>query len=165
VVKGSVVTQLYLNRPQKTAEAKIYEVDGSVWHRMGDLGYIDTKGRVWVCGRKSHRVETADGLLLSIQAEAIFNQHPLVKRTALVGLGQYGHQKPVLVVELETGSKRASGAVRQQIIDELLALGAQHDHTRAIQTTLFHDAFPVDVRHNAKIQREKLAEWAAGQLG
>ena len=165
VVKGSVVTQLYLNRPQKTAEAKIYEVDGSVWHRMGDLGYIDTKGRVWVCGRKSHRVETADGLLLSIQAEAIFNQHPLVKRTALVGLGQYGHQKPVLVVELETGSKRASGAVRQQIIDELLALGGQHDHTRPIQTILFHDAFPVDVRHNAKIQREKLAEWAAGQLG
>jgi hypothetical protein len=70
-----------------------------------------------------------------------------------------------LVVELETGSKRASGAVRQQIIDELLALGGQHDHTRPIQTILFHDAFPVDVRHNAKIQREKLAEWAAGQLG
>lgn len=164
VVKGSVVTRLYLNRPQKTAEAKIYEADGRVWHRMGDLGYLDAKGRVWVCGRKSHRVETAEGLLLSIQVEAIFNQHPQVKRTALVGVGDYGRQTPVLIVELEPESKKVTAA-RQQIITELLALGAEHEHTRAIQTILFHDSFPVDVRHNAKIQREKLAVWAAQQLG
>ena len=30
-----------------------------VWHRMGDLGCIDEKGRLWFCGRKSHRVVTA----------------------------------------------------------------------------------------------------------
>ena len=46
---------------------------------------------------------------------------------------------------------------------ELLALGAQYPHTRAIQTILFHRRFPVDIRHNAKIFREKLAVWAAKQ--
>ena len=60
IVKGEVVTRLYLNRPQKTAEAKIYDQEG-LWHRMGDLGYIDTQGRIWVCGRKAHRVETITG--------------------------------------------------------------------------------------------------------
>jgi hypothetical protein len=46
----------------------------------------------------------------------------------------------------------------------LLALGARQAHTRAIQTILFHPNFPVDIRHNAKIFREKLALWAARQL-
>ena len=48
---------------------------------------------------------------------------------------------------------------------ELLALGAAHPHTRGIQTILFHPAFPVDIRHNAKIFREKLAVWAARAIG
>lgn len=159
VVKGSVVTRLYLNRPQKTAEAKIYEADGSVWHRMGDIGYFDEQGRLWLCGRKSHRVETAQGCLLPIQVEAIFNHHPAVARTALVGVGPYGRQKPILIVEVGPGQT----VEQNQLAEELLALGAQHAHTRSIQTVLFHPSFPVDVRHNAKIQREKLAEWAAKQ--
>ena len=28
---------------------------------MGDLGYRDAQGRIWFCGRKSHRVTTAEG--------------------------------------------------------------------------------------------------------
>ncbi len=160
VVKGSVVTDLYLNRPQKTAEAKIYEGD-EVWHRMGDIGYFDVKGRLWICGRKSHRVETADGLMLTVQCEAIFNQHIKVKRTALIGLGTYGQQKPVLVVEMEPDKKDTA---KNKIIQELRDIGAKHEHTQSIQDFLFHDSFPVDVRHNAKIQREKLTVWATEQL-
>jgi hypothetical protein len=43
---------------------------------------------------------------------------------------------------------------------ELLELGARHEPTRAIREVLFHEGFPVDIRHNSKIFREKLAEWA-----
>ncbi|MBN1249707.1 MAG: AMP-binding protein, partial [Anaerolineae bacterium] len=57
VVKGPVVTRTYLNRPEKTAEAKIRE-GKEIWHRMGDLGYFDAQGRLWFCGRKAHRVTT-----------------------------------------------------------------------------------------------------------
>jgi hypothetical protein len=46
----------------------------------------------------------------------------------------------------------------------LLELGAAHSLTRQIQTVLYPKAFPVDVRHNAKIDREKLAAWAAERL-
>ena len=51
--------------------------------------------------------------------------------------------------------RRSSG-----VIDDLRKIGAKHEHTRSIETFLEHPAFPVDVRHNAKIFREKLAEWA-----
>ena len=164
VVKGSIVTRAYLNRPQQTALSKIADADGQIWHRMGDLGYLDEQSRVWVCGRKSHRVETADGLLLPIQCEAIFNAHPKVARTALVGLGEPGQQKPVLIVEALPNQEPASNAAMQALTDELLALGAQFEHTRHIKTVLFHPSFPVDVRHNTKIQRHELAQWAAKQL-
>jgi len=164
VVKGPVVTRLYLNRPQQTAQAKILDADGSLWHRMGDLGYLDKKGRVWICGRKSHRVEISDGLLLPIQCEAIFNTYPDVARTALVGIGEYGKQQPVLVVEAKPGKAPASDEAAQQLINELLAIGAKFEHTRDIQKVLFHPSFPVDARHNTKIQRQELSAWAAQQL-
>ena len=162
-VKGDVVTRLYLNRPQQTAEVKIYDNSG-FWHRMGDLGYLDERGRLWVCGRKSHRVETRFGLLLPVQCEAIFTRHPDVARTALVGIGEYGQQRPVILVEAKPGKAPATETAKQKFVHELLALGKEYEHTRYIQDVLFHPAFPVDVRHNTKIDRLALAEWAKNQL-
>ncbi|GAK60360.1 AMP-dependent synthetase and ligase [Candidatus Vecturithrix granuli] len=163
VVKGDVVTRLYLNRPQQTDEAKIPDQDGP-WHRMGDLGYLDEQERLWVCGRKAHRVETARGLLLPVQCEAIFNQHPAAARSALVGVGQFGQQRAVIIIEIKPGNAVKSNKARQRLIAELLELGRRHEHTRHIQDVLFHPSFPVDVRHNTKIDRLKLAAWAAKQL-
>ncbi len=163
VVKGPVVTRVYLNRPQKTVLAKIRDGD-EVWHRMGDLGYLDEKGRLWFCGRKAHRLETAQGLMLPVPCEAIFDHHPGIIRTALVGVGERGQQRPVLIVEPRGGQMPSTESVRQQIIHTLLALGEEHEQTRPVRDVLFHPSFPVDVRHNAKIQREKLAAWAETQF-
>ena len=162
-VRGGIATAEYYGRPQATALAKIPVDGGGFYHRMGDLGYQDAQGRLWFCGRKSHRVVGPAGTLFTIPCEAIFNQHPRVKRTALVGVGAPGHQRPVLCVELDR-DKRGARSDHATVERELLALGAAHDHTRAITAVLFHDAFPVDVRHNSKIFREKLAAWAAELL-
>jgi len=162
-VKGPVVTQGYFNRDASTKLAKIADPDEGfrgVWHRMGDLGYLDEQGRIWFCGRKSHRVQTADGDMYTIPCEAVFNTHPKVFRTALVGIGAIGQQKPVLCVELE----KDIDANEQQIRQELLDIGSKHDHTKSIQDVLFHPSFPVDIRHNAKIGREALGRWAEGKL-
>ncbi len=161
VVSGPVVTREYYHRPQSTGLAKIIDPGRGFWHRMGDLGYVDETGRVWFCGRKSQRVRTAAGELYTIPCEAVFNEHPAVYRTALVGVGEPGAQRPVLCVELKPENPERSLA---EITRELLALGAHHPHTRGIQTILLHPGFPVDIRHNAKIFREKLAAWAAGRL-
>jgi acyl-CoA synthetase (AMP-forming)/AMP-acid ligase II len=145
-VSGPVVTRGYFRRPEADALSKI-----GAWHRMGDLGWRDKEGRLWFCGRKSHRL----GTLYTIPCEAVFNAHPRVRRTALVGVGG----KPVLCVELEPGQKADETLTR-----ELLALGAAKEHTKGITTVLYHPSFPVDIRHNAKIFREKLAVWAEGRL-
>ncbi len=156
-VKGPIVTQKYHNRHEATALAKIPDPKNKgFYHRMGDVGYKDESGRVWFCGRKSHRVETSDGTFFTIPCEAVFNVHPKVYRTALVGV----KGKPVLCVELE----KNISADKNQIKKELLALGSSFSHTSGVKTILFHPGFPVDIRHNAKIFREKLTEWARRRL-
>ena len=162
VVKGPQVTQSYFNRSESTALGKIADPDhDGFYHRMGDLGYRDGQGRIWFCGRKAHRVVTGQETLFTIPCEAIFNTHQEVFRTALVGVGTPGQQRPVLCIELEKGADTSRLA---EIHQELLAIGAEHAITRNIKTFLFHPAFPVDIRHNAKIFREKLAVWAGEQL-
>ncbi|WP_368563365.1 olefin beta-lactone synthetase [Pseudoxanthomonas sp. UTMC 1351] len=163
-VAGPTATDSYFNRDAATRAAKIRErlADGSerIVHRMGDVGYFDSEGRLWFCGRKTQRVETADGPLYTEQVEPVFNTVPYVRRTALVGVGESGRQRPVLCYELEAGAPVGAQA---GIEAELRAHAARHSHTVGIDTFLRHPGFPVDIRHNAKIGREKLAVWAQKQ--
>jgi acyl-CoA synthetase (AMP-forming)/AMP-acid ligase II len=162
VVQGRVVTASYHNRPESTALAKIQDPSrGGFWHRMGDVGYLDERGRIWFCGRKSQRVITPAGTLFTIPCEGVFNAHPGVLRSALVGVKRNGVVEPVLCVER---TPEGVALAEEQLKRELLTLGNAHEHTRAIRHILFHPSFPVDIRHNAKIFREKLAVWAAGRL-
>ena len=158
-VKGGNVTREYFNRPESTALGKIPNASGGgFYHRMGDVGYLDDTDRIWFCGRKAHRVVTSSGTLFTIPCEAIFNTHPEVFRTALVGVTRDGTTEPCLCVELDPETRRQpESAIRA----DLLKIGSAHQLTREIRTILFHPAFPVDIRHNAKIFREKLAVWAA----
>ena len=159
-VKGPIVTKEYFKRPENTKLAKIKE-GSEIWHRMGDVGRIDEQGRLWFCGRKSHRVETEKGPLFTIPCERVFNQHPKVFRTALVGVGKVGQQIPVICVELEKGIKDIDP---QTLFKELIEIGKKYSHTANIDKFLIHPSFPVDIRHNAKIGREKLAVWAEDNL-
>jgi olefin beta-lactone synthetase len=155
-VSGPVVTESYDHLPEATSDAKI--VDGErVWHRMGDIGYFDNQGRLWFCGRKAERVQTSEGVLYTDCCEAIFNRHPHVFRTALIGLGEPGRQEPALVVEPEKGCFPRGHAARERFVKELRILGAEHEMTSPIQRFFFRKTLPVDVRHNAKIHRRTLA--------
>lgn len=162
VVSGDVVTEEYFGLSAADVVAKIKDGD-RVWHRIGDVGYRDERGCIWFCGRKAHRVTTPQGVMFSVPCEAIFNEHPDVVRSALVGVGTTGRQTPVIIVEPKPG-KFPKRSETERFRDELLALGRASDLTRSIEHVLFHRAFPVDVRHNAKIDREALALGAAGRL-
>jgi acyl-CoA synthetase (AMP-forming)/AMP-acid ligase II len=170
VVRGPVVTRSYFRRDEATALAKIEDpATGGFWHRMGDLGRRDATGRIWFLGRKAHRVQTPAGTLFTIPVEGVFNVHPDVARTALVGVSLPGktnptgldgsrETKPIVCVEPKRRLGRAGWA---KLRDELRALAKTNPITSGVETFLLHPSFPVDIRHNAKIFREKLATWAA----
>lgn len=169
IVRGPQVSPAYVTRIEANPLAKIADCGPrdsapcsanrdpqlpiAAWHRTGDVGYFDAEGRYWYCGRKSQRVETGNGPLYTECVEAIINTHPAVRRSALVGLGPRGCQVPVVVVEWK--SRMANSR------DQLLALAQDHAMTRSLRYFLDHPTLPVDIRHNAKINREQLAAWAS----
>ncbi|MEM8946565.1 MAG: fatty acid CoA ligase family protein [Planctomycetota bacterium] len=181
IVRGPQVSPEYFvgNSPSATgsadshnALAKIRDGERS-WHRMGDVGYLDEQGRFWYCGRKAQRVVTKDGTLFTIPIEAQVNAMQSVRRSALVGIGNSPSQRPQIIVEIgyswdealdlmedvlgHPNLEQASASVIQQFVESSDAL---HD----FGPVLFHPSLPVDVRHNSKINREQLAEWATKRL-
>ncbi len=155
IVRGLQVSPEYVTTIQANTSAKISDPAG-FWHRTGDVGYFDVHGRFWYCGRNSHRVETADGPLYTECVEAVFNAHPDVKCTALVGLGSKGRQLPVAFYQLRSESSR----LVQEMANELHDMTQQRSQARLVRLFAEFDNIPVDIRHNAKILRETMAEWA-----
>ena len=129
---------------------------------MGDLGLLDEEGQLWFCGRKQQRVITSKTTLFTVQCEGIFNQHPAVFRSALVGIGDKNNQTPVICIELEPEQVENIKIPKEKaaLTQSILNIGKAHTLTQEISTLLFHPSFPVDIRHNAKIGREQLAIWA-----
>ena len=158
IVRGPVVTGGYDNNDRENELAKIKDKDG-FWHRMGDVGYFDENGRLWFCGRKGHRVITESGTMYTICCEALFNEHPAVFRSALVGVGPDKKKIPVILVEMHN-----SNVDQQTLFAELEKIAGENEHTGTIKYFLIHPGFPVDIRHNAKIFREKLAVYAEERL-
>ena len=162
VVSGPQVTKSYFNQSDATHKAKIYSEDSrKVYHRMGDLAYFDTEGRLWFCGRKSHRVISSDKTLYTVPGESIVNAHREIEKSAIVGVGSGKNRRPVLCLQ-SPGVKSAKD--RKKLSDEVKELCSKHPQTHGIEDILFHKEFPVDIRHNSKIFREKLSTWAEGQL-
>jgi acyl-CoA synthetase (AMP-forming)/AMP-acid ligase II len=163
IVQAPSTTREYYRRPEATASAKITDGD-RFWHRMGDVGYLDVDGILWFCGRKAHIVETNNGRMFTVPCEAIFNQHPRVFRSALVGIGPRGNQTPVIIIEPEKDQYPTNATERKQFENELWQLGQANEKTQTIRLCLFHRSLPVDIRHNVKIFREKLGPWAEKKL-
>ncbi len=160
VVSAPQVTPGYFEMLDETKKAKIYE-GGKLWHRMGDLGWIDENDQLWFLGRKSHRVEAHDFIFYPIQVESIFNQHPDIKRTALIKLNIAGVVRPGLVIERFDKSTNMT----DQFHKELLQFKDKFNFTKPINNFFLKKDFPVDVRHNIKIDRIELSKWAQELTG
>ncbi|MCP3898889.1 MAG: AMP-binding protein, partial [Desulfobacteraceae bacterium] len=156
IVKADLVTKQYFENRKADLFAKIPDSSGNIWHRMGDVAWQDKEGRIWFCGRKTHRVETSEEIMFTIPCEAIFNNHEKVYRSALVGVGKYGNQIPVVFIEPYSNIKN-----KDKFLNELSTLADSFSHTNKIEHYFIEKAFPVDIRHNSKIFREKLAVKAA----
>jgi acyl-CoA synthetase (AMP-forming)/AMP-acid ligase II/pimeloyl-ACP methyl ester carboxylesterase len=157
IVAGGNVSPEYFHRDDANRIGKIRD-GASFWHRMGDLGYLDDAGNLYYCGRKSHSVYTGERAFHSVPVEEIFNQLPKVRRTALVAIN--AGREPALVVEPLPEFWPDNTAREEAFRAELKALAQKSPLTSSISTFFFHRSFPVDARHNAKIFREQLQEWA-----
>lgn len=130
VVSGEHVLQGYLHG--RGDEETKFRVEGTVWHRTGDAGYVDDRGRLWLLGRCSARLHDERGVLYPFAVETAAYQDANVKRAALAS-----HRgKRILAIEYFDVSARAEPASLHW---------AGLDEIRTCRS------IPVDKRHNAKI--------------
>ncbi|MBF0450652.1 MAG: AMP-binding protein [Candidatus Magnetomorum sp.] len=162
VVKGEAVSKKYSNNVTADALTKI--PDGKdMWHRTGDVGWLDAKGYFWFCGRKKDRIIVSeDETLYTIPCEAVFLRHQRVHRCIIVGVGPIPYQTPVLIIELARGD---SGKYISTLTHELIDLAQAYPHTGNIKKILFRKSFPVHPLYHQKINRKQLTIWAAKKLG
>lgn len=161
IVRGPNISTAYFEDAASTEKNKLFEEDGRVWHRLGDVGHLDEQGRVWVAGRVSQCVQIGDQRLLPIPIEAIFDQHPWVRRSGLVARpNAAGVPEAVVCVE---ANRKLSKSEQNTLVTELKTMAQRHTQCASIAGFLLSPGLPVDPRHNAKIERPKLARWAARQ--
>jgi acyl-CoA synthetase (AMP-forming)/AMP-acid ligase II len=161
IVRAKNVSPEYLHRPDANLKGKIADA-GTVWHRMGDLGYLDERGSLYFCGRGVHSVFCEKGTFHSGPVEDLFNEHPKVRRSALVRVA--AGTEPGVVIEPEPDCWPESDEDRARFIEELRTLAQTSPLTSPIEKFWFHRSLPVDPRHNAKIFRDQLSVWVDAQL-
>ncbi|MEM6691302.1 MAG: fatty acid CoA ligase family protein [Planctomycetota bacterium] len=156
MVTGPMVTKKYVVRADQNSAHKVRDGE-RIWHRMGDVGYLDSHNRFWFCGRKTHRV-VGQKTWFTVPCESIINQHSRVYRSALIGLGEKPNQSPMIVVEPIKEHWPKTERDRQKLLEELLDLAKRNPITMKIDDIrLASRPLPVDIRHNSKIFREKIA--------
>jgi acyl-CoA synthetase (AMP-forming)/AMP-acid ligase II/pimeloyl-ACP methyl ester carboxylesterase len=128
------------------------------WHRTGDVGHFDADGRLWVEGRLGHVVTSPAGIVTPVGLEQALETLDAVRLAAVVGVGPAGTQAVVAVVET------ASAGRRPQLASAPLAAAARAvARQRGVEVSAVIEvaALPVDIRHNAKIDRARVAAWSA----
>lgn len=165
LVSGPLVSERYHGRDEATRLAKIEETDAvtgttRIWHRTGDTGYFDEHGRLWFCGRIGHIAYYHHQPFYSVQAEEIINAETDIWRSALVNVQENNEQQMAIVLEPYGDCRKEVNAKRQQAILQ---------HLRAASFPVkycfvYPKGLPVDRRHNSKIERPLLAEWAQKHL-
>jgi acyl-CoA synthetase (AMP-forming)/AMP-acid ligase II/pimeloyl-ACP methyl ester carboxylesterase len=126
------------------------------WHRTGDVGRLDSEGRLWIGGRLGHVITTPDGPLAPVRIEQAVQQLPVVRQAACVGVGPRGTQAVVVIVV-------ADGAA-EGLADLVLTADVRRAAGVDVAAVLVRRELPVDIRHRSKIDRAALADWAATTL-
>ena len=128
----------------------------SGWHRTGDVGHLDADGRLWVEGRLAHLIKTPNGPVTPVGIEQSVERLDGVTLAAAVGVGPVAGQ--VVVVVLQAPQARP-GPATVDLTDRVRAAV-----TTDVAAVLVVRELPVDIRHNSKIDRDRVSQWAARVL-
>jgi acyl-CoA synthetase (AMP-forming)/AMP-acid ligase II len=149
-VSGEHVARGYFANPPADAMNKRFDSDGRVWHRMGDIGYSDNDGCLWLLGRVNTLITRAGQLFYPVPVETVIGTLPYIQRAALIGApDKLLGEQTVLIVEFAKDNYRPADW-REQIQSLLAKRGWIIDEIRSMRK------LPVDARHNARIDYQKL---------
>lgn len=150
LVTGDHVCRDYYNNPDAFKSTKIMGDDGRVWHRTGDLAYLDPRKDLWLVGRVNNAVERDGKYYFPVRAEVLLKRMPFASRCAFLGLPDPQlTNKNCAVVELKEDHNAASfdfAAAKTEIRRVFAKNGIPLDDIRFVKK------IPMDPRHHSKVE-------------
>jgi acyl-CoA synthetase (AMP-forming)/AMP-acid ligase II/pimeloyl-ACP methyl ester carboxylesterase len=138
------------------------------WHRTGDVGHLDVRGRLWVEGRLPHVISTPHGVVTPVGVEQRVERLTVVEAAAAVGVGPAGTQVVAVVVVLADAAPRHRGRLGQdrlRLAGPALTQAVRAAAGTEVAAVLTTSRLPLDIRHASKIDRQEVAARATRVLG
>ena len=151
-VCGEHVCRGYFRDVEATRRAKIIDAHGNVWHRTGDLGYLDETGNLWLVGRVHNVILHASGYQYPVRAEMVLRKLPFVEKAAFLGMPQDGDYEAcwcVLQVKSDAPNKETCQSEARRILSK---------NEIVYDRIVFVPEIPMDARHHSKVQYNELRE-------
>lgn len=146
IVAGEHVCERYYNNEEAFFRAKIKDHEGIVWHRTGDLGFVDNNSNLWIVGRVHNAIKRKNEYYFPVKAEIILKKFPFVKKAAFLGIEDAAFGEKTYAVfttnDYTQDVEKAKSEIRRVlkknnfIVDEII-------HT---------DDIPMDPRHHSKVE-------------
>jgi olefin beta-lactone synthetase len=153
LVRGAHVSAGYYRNPEADAAIKVPTTGGKTWHRLGDMGYLDEAGRVYLVGRIHDAVEINGTEIHPLAVEPVVDALPFVARSGIVGVDEAGARRLVIAYQPRSARRRRGDRSQHQarIRAACGRIGVHPDRVLELAQV------PVDARHNGKVDHERLA--------
>ena len=103
----------YHNAPEKTDGARSKQG----WTTLGDVGYVDEEGWLYLTDRKAHMIISGGVNIYPQEAENRLITHPRVQDVAVIGVPNEDFGEEVKAVVQLLDMEEASPALAQELID------------------------------------------------
>jgi acyl-CoA synthetase (AMP-forming)/AMP-acid ligase II len=103
----------YHNDPQKTAQSR----NEKGWSTMGDVGYLDEEGYLYLTDRKSNMIISGGVNIYPQEAENVLVTHPKVLDAAVIGVPHEEFGEEVKGVVQLRDTAESSAELGQELID------------------------------------------------
>lgn len=150
ICTGDHVCKEYYNNPDAFLATKIKGPDGNVFHRTGDLGYLDRHKNLWLVGRVNNAIVRQGKYYFPVKSEVIVKRLPFTYRCAFFGLPdpKLG-QKTCVAIELQASTDVAIFNFAEAK-KEVIRIFAKN--STPLDEVYFVSAVPMDPRHHSKVE-------------
>jgi long-chain acyl-CoA synthetase len=108
-VRGTCVTQGYLNKAEATAE--VFDSEG--WFHSGDIAYIDEDGYAYIVDRKKDMINVGGEKVFPSEVEDMMLGHSKIKDLVIVGIpDDLKGEVPKAFIELKEGETTTEEEIR-----------------------------------------------------
>lgn len=150
-VMGEHVCRNYFRDPEAFRRSKIVDAEGRVWHRTGDLGFLDAHKDLWLVGRVHNAIVHRTGYLFPVRAEMVLRKLPFVKQAAFLGMSSTveGTQEAWCAVQASEGFSDFTQGEKE-------VARIMEKNRIPFDKVIFVREIPMDARHHSKVEYAEL---------